>query len=90
MEYLWSTYGIPMEQHARNTPAAGWVLAERAGAERREPVELPALKRSPKLARSGGWAEGTGARQEGGSGGEGDGLSVSQGVGEHPRPILLG
>jgi hypothetical protein len=23
MEFLWNTYGIPMEQHANNTPAAG-------------------------------------------------------------------
>ena len=27
MEYLWNCYGIPMEQHASNTPATGCVLA---------------------------------------------------------------
>ena len=40
MEFVWNSYGVPMEQHASNTPAAGWVLAERAGVGRRGPGEL--------------------------------------------------
>jgi hypothetical protein len=50
MEYLWNSYGVPMEQHASNTPAAGWVLAEGAGAGWRAPGELAELKSLPQQA----------------------------------------
>ncbi len=56
MEFLWSTYGVPMEQHASNTPATGCVLAGSAGAGRRGPGELAEWKRLPRLAGAVGFA----------------------------------
>ena len=67
------SYGIPMEQHASNTPGAGWVLAGSAGAARRGPGEVPQFKSLPKLAGSGGIRRVARARPEGGSQGKGPG-----------------
>src|ERR1035438_4375662 len=35
MDFVWSTYGIPMEQHASNAPTTDWALAEIAGRGRK-------------------------------------------------------
>ena len=76
MEYLWSTYGIPMEQHASNTPAAGGVMAGSVGAATMGPGEVPEFKSLPKLAGSGGIRRVRRPRQERGSKGNGPGQRV--------------
>ena len=60
MEFVWSLYGLPMEQHARNTlaprwPPAGWRLTAAAppegitGQGTPEDRKFPPNKRPPGL-----------------------------------------
>ena len=75
MEYLWSSYGIPMESLWSNTPTTRPQQAERAGAGRRGSGELTELRGLARLAGAEGGlgAEGGRARQQGGKDREGRG-----------------
>src|ERR1035441_7920027 len=84
------SYGVPMEQHARSTPAAGLVMAGSAGTARRGLGEVPEFKRLPKLAGSGGIRRVGRAPQEGGSEGKDPGQRLYLGAGRHSRLQLLG